>query len=151
PSIADQVRVGYFSQDRSSQTEVSEIAQLKEMTEVLQNLVRDIENLKRVYIMQSMFYRQTTRTSCRRELWTYIVELMIESWSWRNTMRSRVNVTHEEDYRQQLAACLSPADCPSQHSRTAADKQLDDAFQTGHSQASSVDLRIQRCTRLREE
>ncbi|KAJ7365161.1 hypothetical protein OS493_007810 [Desmophyllum pertusum] len=47
PSIADQVRVGYFSQDRSSQTEVSEIAQLKEMTEVLQNLVRDIENLKR--------------------------------------------------------------------------------------------------------
>jgi len=40
PSIADQVRIGYFSQDRSSQTEVSEIAQLKEMTEVLQNLVR---------------------------------------------------------------------------------------------------------------
>ena len=40
PSIADQVRVGYFSQDRSAQTEVSEIAQLKEMTEVLQNLVR---------------------------------------------------------------------------------------------------------------
>lgn len=32
--------MGYFSQDRSSQTEVSEIAQLKEMTEVLQNLVR---------------------------------------------------------------------------------------------------------------
>ena len=40
PSIADQVHIGYFSQDRSSQTEVSEIAQLKEMTEVLQNLVR---------------------------------------------------------------------------------------------------------------
>ena len=40
PSIADQVHVGYFSQDRSSQTEVSEIAQLKEMIEVLQNLVR---------------------------------------------------------------------------------------------------------------
>ena len=40
PSIADQVHIGYFSQDRSSQTEVSEVAQLKEMTEVLQNLVR---------------------------------------------------------------------------------------------------------------
>ena len=40
PSIADQVHVGYFSQDRSSQTDVSEIAQLKEMTEVLQKLVR---------------------------------------------------------------------------------------------------------------
>ena len=39
PSLADQVRVGYFSQDRSSQTDVSEIAQLKEMTVVLQNLV----------------------------------------------------------------------------------------------------------------
>lgn len=39
PSLADQIRVGCFSQDRSAQTNVSEIIQLKEVTEVLQNLV----------------------------------------------------------------------------------------------------------------
>ncbi|XP_074624174.1 uncharacterized protein LOC141882142 isoform X2 [Acropora palmata] len=41
PSLADKIRVGCFSQDRSAQTNVSEIIQLKEMTEVLQNLVSD--------------------------------------------------------------------------------------------------------------
>ncbi|XP_070566586.1 uncharacterized protein C10orf67, mitochondrial-like isoform X2 [Ptychodera flava] len=47
PSIADQQKVGFFSQDRASQTEVSEIVSLKEMTEVLNALIADAKTLKR--------------------------------------------------------------------------------------------------------
>eukprot|EP00058_Branchiostoma_floridae_P001401 XP_002586889.1 hypothetical protein BRAFLDRAFT_129914 [Branchiostoma floridae] len=47
PSIADQMRVGFFSQDRSCQTEHSEIVGLKRMTEVLNNLVQDARALRK--------------------------------------------------------------------------------------------------------
>ncbi|XP_077978479.1 uncharacterized protein LOC144433942 isoform X1 [Glandiceps talaboti] len=47
PSIADQQKVGFFSQDRASQTEQSEIVTLKEMTHVLQTLRQDAKTLKR--------------------------------------------------------------------------------------------------------
>ena len=63
PSIADQVHIGYFSQDRSSQTEVSEIAQLKEMTEVLQNLVRvrfKVKNVGKDWEKDSALTSQST-------------------------------------------------------------------------------------------
>ena len=39
PSIADKVRIGFFSQDRYSQTETTEILPMKEMQEVMGKLV----------------------------------------------------------------------------------------------------------------
>lgn len=40
PNIADQHKVGFFTLDRCSQTEVTEVVDLKEMTEVLQILLQ---------------------------------------------------------------------------------------------------------------
>ncbi|XP_031561081.1 uncharacterized protein C10orf67, mitochondrial-like isoform X2 [Actinia tenebrosa] len=47
PSIADKVRIGFFSQDRCSQTESSEILPMKEMQEVMAKLVTELDNIKR--------------------------------------------------------------------------------------------------------
>nr|XP_034308651.1 uncharacterized protein C10orf67, mitochondrial isoform X2 [Crassostrea gigas] len=47
PNIADQHKVGFFTLDRCSQTEVTEVVDLKEMTEVLQILLQDVTNLRR--------------------------------------------------------------------------------------------------------
>ncbi|KAL3831867.1 hypothetical protein ACJMK2_023564 [Sinanodonta woodiana] len=47
PNLADRHKVGFFSQDRTSQTNLTEIVDLKEMTEVLQVLLQDVAILRR--------------------------------------------------------------------------------------------------------
>lgn len=47
PSIADQQKVGFFRQDKATQTEDSEIVELKDMTKVLQILLQESKALKR--------------------------------------------------------------------------------------------------------
>ncbi|XP_052248304.1 uncharacterized protein C10orf67, mitochondrial-like isoform X2 [Dreissena polymorpha] len=47
PDLADQHKVGFFGLDRASQTDVTEVLDLKEMTEVLQILLKDVDELKR--------------------------------------------------------------------------------------------------------
>ncbi|XP_078378702.1 uncharacterized protein LOC144661746 isoform X3 [Oculina patagonica] len=106
PSIADQVRVGYFSQDRSSQTEVSEIAQLKEMTEVLQNLVRDIENLKRSlhyakHVLQADYENKLQERAL--DLYCRVNDRILEL---EKHHEERVNVIRRS-YRQQLADAIT--------------------------------------------
>ncbi|KAL4222964.1 hypothetical protein ACF0H5_019005 [Mactra antiquata] len=47
PDLADQPKVGFFGLDRASQTDVTEVVDLKEMTEVIQILLQDVATLKR--------------------------------------------------------------------------------------------------------
>ncbi|XP_076464136.1 uncharacterized protein LOC143296192 isoform X3 [Babylonia areolata] len=47
PTLADVQKIGFFSLDRCAQTDVTEIVDLKEMTEVLQILLQDVANLRR--------------------------------------------------------------------------------------------------------
>jgi len=47
PSISDRLQIGYASMDRACQTEVTEIVNLKKMTEVLAVVVNDLSMLKR--------------------------------------------------------------------------------------------------------
>ncbi|CAH1788787.1 unnamed protein product [Owenia fusiformis] len=47
PSLAEQQKIGFFGLDRATQTEVSEIIEVKELTEVLQELLQDVNALKR--------------------------------------------------------------------------------------------------------
>ena len=42
PTMADDLKVGFFSLDRATQTEESEIIDLKEMTEIIQQLLKVI-------------------------------------------------------------------------------------------------------------
>ncbi|CAH3157074.1 unnamed protein product, partial [Porites evermanni] len=106
PSIADQVHIGYFSQDRSSQTEVSEIAQLKEMTEVLQNLVRDIETLKRSlhyakHVLQADYENKLQERAL--DLYCRVNDRILEL---EKQHEERVNVIRRS-YRQQLADAIT--------------------------------------------
>ncbi|KAJ7365155.1 hypothetical protein OS493_007804 [Desmophyllum pertusum] len=123
PSIADQVRVGYFSQDRSSQTEVSEIAQLKEMTEVLQNLVRDIENLKRSlhyakHVLQADYENKLQERAL--DLYCRVNDRILEL---EKHHEERVNVIRRS-YRQQLADAITQI--ASQHQEYYAKKSKQD-------------------------
>ncbi|XP_058964484.1 uncharacterized protein C10orf67, mitochondrial isoform X2 [Pocillopora verrucosa] len=123
PSIADQVRVGYFSQDRSSQTEVSEIAQLKEMTEVLQNLVRDIENLKRSlhyakHVLQADYENKLQERAL--DLYCRVNDRILEL---EKQHEDRVNVIRRS-YRQQLADAITQIS--SQHQEYYAKKSKQD-------------------------
>lgn len=106
PSIADQVHIGYFGQDRSSQTEVSEIAQLKEMTEVLQNLVRDIETLKRSlhyakHVLQADYENKLQERAL--DLYCRVNDRILEL---EKQHEERVNVIRRS-YRQQLADAIT--------------------------------------------
>lgn len=106
PSIADQVHIGYFSQDRSSQTEVSEVAQLKEMTEVLQNLVRDIETLKRSlhyakHVLQADYENKLQERAL--DLYCRVNDRILEL---EKQHEERVNVIRRS-YRQQLADAIT--------------------------------------------
>ncbi|XP_021352451.1 protein enabled homolog [Mizuhopecten yessoensis] len=47
PSLADQHKVGFFTLDRCSQTDVTEVVDLKQMTEIIQILLQDVTNLRR--------------------------------------------------------------------------------------------------------
>lgn len=47
PSISDRLQIGFASMDRACQTEVSEIVDLKRMTEVLSFVVKDLAALKK--------------------------------------------------------------------------------------------------------
>ncbi|CAB3989815.1 Hypothetical predicted protein, partial [Paramuricea clavata] len=47
PSISDKTRAGYFSQDCASQTEKSDLVNLKEVTHMVQILVQDLSTLKK--------------------------------------------------------------------------------------------------------
>ncbi|XP_067021008.1 uncharacterized protein C10orf67, mitochondrial-like isoform X4 [Acropora muricata] len=106
PSLADQIRVGYFSQDRSAQTNVSEIIQLKEMTEVLQNLVSDIETLKRSlhyakHVLQADYENKLQERAL--DLYCRVNDRILEL---EKQHEERVNVIRRS-YRQQLADAIT--------------------------------------------
>ncbi|XP_074659095.1 uncharacterized protein LOC141911899 isoform X3 [Tubulanus polymorphus] len=47
PSLAEQVKIGFFSQDRLTQTDDTEILLIKDLTENVQNLLQDVDKLKK--------------------------------------------------------------------------------------------------------
>ena len=49
--MADRLKVGFFGQDRKTQTESSEIVQVNELTDALQQLFHDFLTLKREFVL----------------------------------------------------------------------------------------------------
>ena len=45
------MKVGFFGQDRASQTEISEVVQVNDLSGALRNLLRDFLDLKREFIL----------------------------------------------------------------------------------------------------
>ena len=71
PSISDEIHVGYCNKDYASQTDVTEILELKKVSEWLFVLVRDITNLKK-----SFYYAKLTlQAEYSSQLQNAVVEL----------------------------------------------------------------------------
>lgn len=68
---ADSCKVGFFKQDRFSQTEVSEIIEIEELTEALQKLKDDCDTLKRELALT----KGTLVSDFERKLRTQALEL----------------------------------------------------------------------------
>lgn len=106
PALADSTKIGFFSLDRASQTETSEIVDLKEMTEVLQILLQDVANLRRdinftKHVMQADHDSKLQEKSL--ELYCRINERVVEL---EKMHQDRVNSLRKA-FRQQLADAIA--------------------------------------------
>ncbi|ESP01193.1 hypothetical protein LOTGIDRAFT_172717 [Lottia gigantea] len=106
PSLADQQKIGFFSLDRGSQTELTEVLDLKEMTEVIQILLQDVETLRKdinvtKHVMQADYEAKLQEKSldlyCRINDKVAALEKMHED---------RIDVIRKA-YRQQLSDAIS--------------------------------------------
>ncbi|XP_035827039.1 uncharacterized protein C10orf67, mitochondrial isoform X2 [Aplysia californica] len=106
PALADNAKIGFFSLDSASQTEVTEIVDLKEMTEVLQILLQDVANLRRdinftKHVMQADHDSKLQEKSL--ELYCRINERVVEL---EKMHQDRVNSLRKA-FRQQLADAIA--------------------------------------------
>ncbi|XP_073532607.1 uncharacterized protein C10orf67 homolog, mitochondrial isoform X1 [Phyllobates terribilis] len=51
-AISNQLRVGLYESDRSTQTDVSEVVEIKELTSVVQSLTQSLDTLKKEVVLQ---------------------------------------------------------------------------------------------------
>ncbi|XP_046580568.1 uncharacterized protein C10orf67, mitochondrial-like isoform X2 [Haliotis rubra] len=106
PALADQQKIGFFSLDRASQTEITEVVDLKEMTEVLQVLLQDVAALRRdinftKHVMQADYESKLKEKSL--DLYCRINERVSEL---EKLHEDRVN-TVRKAYRQQLSDAIA--------------------------------------------
>ncbi|XP_059175355.1 uncharacterized protein C10orf67, mitochondrial-like [Physella acuta] len=106
PSLSDNTKIGFFSLDRSSQTEVSEMIDLKDMTKVLQTLLQDASNLRRdinfsKHVIQADHESKLQEKSL--ELYCRINEKVTEL---EKMHQDRVNALRKA-FRQQLADAIA--------------------------------------------
>ncbi|XP_072021834.1 uncharacterized protein [Amphiura filiformis] len=106
PSIADQQKVGFFSQDRATQTIESEIVNLKEMTDVLQTLLKESKSLKRELVV--------TKQVMEAEYENKLQEKALDMYCRINERVDELQKRHAErveivrrSFRQQLADSIS--------------------------------------------
>ncbi|XP_048237169.1 uncharacterized protein C10orf67, mitochondrial-like isoform X3 [Haliotis rufescens] len=106
PALADQQKIGFFSLDRASQTDITEVVDLKEMTEVLQVLLQDVAALRRdinftKHVMQADYESKLKEKSL--DLYCRINERVSEL---EKLHEDRVN-TVRNAYRQQLSDAIA--------------------------------------------
>ncbi|XP_064648128.1 uncharacterized protein C10orf67, mitochondrial-like isoform X2 [Lineus longissimus] len=105
PSFADHPKIGFFSQDRNVQTENTEIVEVKELTEVVQSLLQDTQDLKRDL--------RFTRHSLQSDYESKVQQKAIDLYCRINDNVADLEKIHEDRvnvirraFRQQLADAL---------------------------------------------
>ncbi|XP_064614662.1 uncharacterized protein LOC135478317 [Liolophura sinensis] len=105
PALADKHKVGFFSQDRTSQTDVTEVIDLKQMTKVLKNVLADVDVLKREIVLSKNIIQADYEARLRTKA--------IELYSRVNERMSQVEKLSDERidsirraYRQQLSNAI---------------------------------------------
>ncbi|XP_041366264.1 uncharacterized protein C10orf67, mitochondrial-like isoform X4 [Gigantopelta aegis] len=106
PALADSQKIGFFSLDRSSQTEITEIVDIKELTEVIQVLLQDVSTIRRdinlnKHVMQADYEVKLQNKSL--ELYRRINERVSEL---EKLHQERVS-TLRHAFRQQLSDAIS--------------------------------------------
>ncbi|BFY97171.1 hypothetical protein BsWGS_00211 [Bradybaena similaris] len=106
PLLSDKVNLRYFSLDIASQTEVTEIVDLKDVTNVIQTLLKDVANLQKdihftKHVMQVNHDSKLQAISL--ELYCRINEKVVDL---EKTHQDRVNCLRKA-YRQQLADAVA--------------------------------------------
>ncbi|KAM4705176.1 uncharacterized protein C10orf67 homolog, mitochondrial [Rhinophrynus dorsalis] len=106
PSISDQLRVGFYESDHASQTDLSEVLELKELTAVMQSLVKSVDVLKKdvVFyknILQAEFEQNIQAQSLK--LYTRINDSMRDLEAIHNKKLS----TLRKSYQKQLIDALA--------------------------------------------
>ncbi|KAL5007260.1 hypothetical protein ScPMuIL_016066 [Solemya velum] len=106
PTLADQHKIGFFSQDRTSQTELTEVVELKEMTEVLQILLKDVSTLRKDI--------NVARHVIRADYESKLKEKSLDLYCRINERVSELEKMHEERagtirraFRQQLSDAIA--------------------------------------------
>ena len=106
PSISDRLQIGYASMDRACQTEVSEVVDLKKMTEVLSFVVKDLAALKR-----GLYFSKLT---LQAEYDGRLEQVALELYNRVNERIAEIESIHKErvevirrSYKQQMSNALT--------------------------------------------
>nr|XP_033788777.1 uncharacterized protein C10orf67 homolog, mitochondrial [Geotrypetes seraphini] len=106
PSLGDQFRVGFFSADHSSQTDSSEIIEIKEMTNVMRILGKAFNSLRKDFLM----YKNIIKGEYEENIEKHVSNL----WRHINETAQSIEANHKkkltmirESFRQQLADAIA--------------------------------------------
>eukprot|EP00057_Strongylocentrotus_purpuratus_P007242 XP_011661716.1 PREDICTED: calponin homology domain-containing protein DDB_G0272472 [Strongylocentrotus purpuratus] len=106
PSISDQQKVGFFRQDRASQTLESEILELKQMTFVLQTLLRESKELKRELAVAKQVMRADYENKLQEKALDMYCRINEHVEALEKAHRERVEVVRRS-FRQQLTNSIA--------------------------------------------
>ncbi|XP_072179120.1 uncharacterized protein [Diadema setosum] len=106
PSIADQQKVGFFRQDRAAQTVESEILELKQMTVVLQTLLKESKELKRELAVAKQVMRADYENKLQEKALDMYCRINDHVEILEKAHRERVEIVRRS-FRQQLANAIA--------------------------------------------
>ncbi|XP_022086774.1 uncharacterized protein C10orf67, mitochondrial-like isoform X2 [Acanthaster planci] len=105
PSIADQQKVGFFSQDRATQTERSDIINLKEMTKDIQGLLKESQRLKRELAVTKQVMQADYENRLQEKTLDMYVRINERVEELQKMHSERVEIVRRS-FRQQLADAI---------------------------------------------
>ncbi|XP_033639731.1 uncharacterized protein C10orf67, mitochondrial-like isoform X1 [Asterias rubens] len=105
PSIADQQKVGFFSQDRATQTERSDIVNLKEMTQDIQGLLKESQRLKRELAVTKQVMQADYENKLQEKTLDMYVRINERVEELQKMHTERVEVVRRS-FRQQMADAI---------------------------------------------
>ncbi|XP_038611875.1 uncharacterized protein C10orf67 homolog, mitochondrial [Tachyglossus aculeatus] len=74
-SISDEIQVGFFNTDHSTQTDISEVKELKEMTRTTQTMLKITKSLQHDFIFLKSFLQTEFEKKLQEESWKLFTQL----------------------------------------------------------------------------
>ncbi|OCT75595.1 uncharacterized protein C10orf67, mitochondrial isoform X2 [Xenopus laevis] len=106
PSISDQLRVGFFGTDHATQTDVSEVLELKEVTGVMQSLVKSVDDLKKDIVFQKNLLQAEYKQKIEEHAMKMYEQMNYTVQDLEEVYKKKVS-TLRKSYQQQLIDSLA--------------------------------------------